>query len=252
MSVRDSFNNYTDGNWLNTPEPGVWSRKHPGSDNGPMFTSEVYIVLKKNGELNFQDKIDYNLRIGQCIDKNGLLNRVPIGQQDGLESVDDHYGVLNGCYELGNTSIPRKILKATIKYLGFLNNVNPGKRTWQSFLVRQPQLVAAMVAASFPSLKNPLHWLARLIAFPFFIAAAISIAISCINTPTDQADPRRLAWHLQNNCKKVSFLCRIASKIWMKRLRKDYGIPMMSAVAAIYYEPKGIDQNPYSKYWITD
>lgn len=252
MAIKDDFSKYFDGNWLASPCPGKWKRKQAGSENGTMFTSEVYIILKKNGQLKEQDKIDYNLRISQCIDnKICLLNRYPIGQNQTQDSPDNYLGVANGCMELGNTSIPRKLLKGWVKYLGFVNNVNPGKKTWQSFLMRQPQIFAAIVAAAFPSLKNPLHYLVRLLAFPFFFVAALTIGISCINIPNDQADPRRLSWHLQNNTKKVSLMCWLASKIWEKRLYKNYGSALMTTVAGEYYFPKGLDQNPYSKWWIT-
>lgn len=250
MSIRDDFKKYIDGNSLNTPLPGTWIAGQSGSDNGVMFTSEYYIMLKKNGQLTDQDKLDYAQKIGQCVGPEGLLNRVPIGQSDGQEGPDDEYGVYNGCMELGNTSIPRKLLWSCIKLKGAMNNVLPGTWTGQSFLIRQPQLLASMVSASFPSLLNPLHWLVRLLSFPLFLIAAVVIATSCINTPLDQADPRRLAWHLQNNVKKVSLFCYLASLIWMHRLNKDYDNGMKD-VAAVYYLPKGLNQNPYSKWWIT-
>ncbi len=250
MGIRDDFKNYVDGNGLNTPLPGTWIAGQSGSDNGTMFSSEFYIMLKKNGQLTDQDKLDYAQKIGQCIDPEGLLNRVPISQNDGLESFDDYYGTLNGCAELGNTDIPRKFLWAFIKYKGSMDNVLPGAWQWQDFLLRQPQLLAAMVSASFPSLLNPLHWLIRLIFCPFFLVSSIIIATSCMWTATNEADPRRLAWHLQNNTKKVSLLCYLASLIWIWRLNKDYANGMKD-VAAEYYFPNGLNQNPYSKWWAT-
>lgn len=247
MSIKDDFSNYIDGNGLCTPSPGTWIAGQSGSDNGPMYTSEMYVMLSKNGQLTDQDKLDYSQKIQQCINAD-LLNRVPKGQDDGQEGPDDLYGVLNGCIELGNTAIPRELLWGCIKDKGSLDNENPGKWQWVAFLIRQPQLLAAMVSSSFPSLLNPLHWLARLLAFPFFFVASMIIATSCMWTSLDQADPRRLAWHLQNNVKKVSLLCWLASKVWMWRLNKNYANGMKD-VAAEYYFPKGLDQNPYSKWW---
>lgn len=251
MGIREDFSNYVDGNGLNTPAPCVPTPGQSGSDNGTMFTSEYYTILKKNSQLSYQDTIDYNQKIGQCVSPTGLLNRVPLGQMASQDGPDNYYGVCNGCIELGNTHIPRMFLKAVLKYKGALNNVNPGTWTTQSFLIRQPQLLAAIVNASFPSLKNPLHWLVRLASFPLYLVAAISIAISCMSTSIDQADPRRLSWHLQNNMKKTSLMCWFASKIWMWRLKKDYP-NKMNDVAALYYCPQGLDQNPYSKYWVSE
>jgi hypothetical protein len=246
MGIREDFSKYIDGNGLNTPNPGTWNPGQSGSDNN-MYTSEYYIILNKNGQLTEQDKTDYENKMNQCIGSD-LLNRVPVGQNDGIEGPDDHYALYNACHELGITSIPRTLLWGCIKYFGAMNNVSPGTWTAQSFLIRQPQLLAAMINAAFPSLLNPVHWLIRLLAFPVYLVAAFSIAISCMGTPTDQADPRRLSWHLQNNVKKTSLMCWLASQIWLRRLGKDYP-NKMTDVAGIYYFPKG--DNPYSRWWVT-
>lgn len=250
MSIKDDFKSYIDGNGLNTPNLGNWTNDQFGSDNGPMYTSEMYIAIKKNNEITEQDKLDYNQKILECITSDGLLNRVPLGQEDGQDGPDDFYGVLNCCIELENTYIPGRLLSGCIKYLGFLNNENPGIKTLQSFLIRQPQLLAAIINSSFPSMLNPLHWLIRLLSFPLYLVAAVSIFISCTGTNIQDTDSRRLSWHLQNNMKKTSLMCKLASIFWLKRLKKDYSNEMKD-VAAIYYSPKGLNNNPYSKWWIT-
>ena len=51
--------------------------------------------------------------------------------------------------------------------------------------------------------------------------------------------------------KKTSLMCWLASKIWMWRLKKDYP-NKMNDVAALYYYPQDLDQNPYSKYWVSE
>ena len=249
MGIREDFKNYIDGNNLNTPAPGTWIAGQSGSDNGPLFTSIYYILLSKNGQLTDQDKVDYANKIDQCIGSD-LLNRVPVGQNDGLEGPDDLYGVLSGCIELDNTDIPRKLLWGCIKYRGSLYNTDPGKWQWQAFLIRQPALLTAMISAAFPSLKNPLHWFARLLSFPLFIFSAFVIAFSNMFEDISDTDTRQLTWTLQNNLKKTSLWCWLASKIWVWRLKKYYGSSLMKAVAGIYYSPNGLDQNPYSKYWI--
>lgn len=245
MSIREEIKAYIDGNGLvapNTVGPNVVQ----GSDNGPMYTSEYYVILKKSGLLTDQDKVDYANKIGSCINKN-LLNRVPTGQNDGQEGPDDYYGVLNACYQLGNTSIPQEFLKAVIEYKGSLDNVNPGSWQWGAVLIRQPQLLASLICASFPSLFNPFHWLVRLACFPFFVYSALVIAVSCIKTPVDQADPRRLAWHLIQVISNRSLLCKIASLLWYNRLRGGYGDAEMKGVASYYYQAG----HPFIKYWVS-
>src|ERR1700676_3254722 len=240
--MKNDFASYFDGNGLLAPNPCP-PGTIKGSGNGTMYISEYYIMLQKSGQLTAQDKLDYTQKINSCIDPNGLLNRTPIGQNDGQEGPDNYYGVLNGCKQLGNTEIPRKFLKAVIKYKGALNNVNPGTWTFQSFLIRQPQLLACMVASAFPNFKNPLHILVRMLFLPFFVYSAIAIAVACMFQDISNTDSRRLAWHLWQNMKGVSLLCRIVGKIWLRRLYKEYPNGMRD-VASVYYKPSPL--NPYS------
>lgn len=245
MKIRDDFKAYTDGNNLLAPNPVPPGTKQ-GSDNGPMFTSEYFIILKRYDSLTVADELEYDARIGQCLNSEGMLCRAP-GDLD-QEGPDDYYGVMNGCIEMENTAIPRKVLWALIKHLGFLNNNQPGKWTGEAFLVRQPQLVCAMISAAFPSLWNPIHWLVRLLALPLYLWSALVLFVSCMNTPSSDTDARRLAWHLGNCVSKVSILNAFAYKVWLHRLYSVFP-DGMQGVAKIYYQPQG--KNPYSDWWTT-
>lgn len=242
MSIQDDFKPYIDGYGLAAPHPvplGVVS----GSDNGPMFTAEM--VMLEN-HVDVCDSIALN-KIHACITNLGMLDRTPNGSQT-QEGPDDYYGVLNMYREQSFTKVPREFLWATIRYLGALNNVSPGTWTGSSFLIRQPQLLCAMINAAFPSLKNPLHYLVRVLAFPLYFYSAAIISTSCMLADVSDSNSRRLGWHLQNNLKRNSILCYLASLIWKRRLYKDYPNGMQD-VAAIYYYPQGLNNNPYSKYW---
>jgi hypothetical protein len=247
MTIKSDFQPYIDGNNLLAPEP-VSPGTVGGSDNGPMYTSEYFIMLKKHGYATQNDIDDFAARINSCITPKGALCRVPVGQNDGQEQVDDYYGTLNGCMELGITSIPRIFLKCMIKNFGCLNNEDPGMWTGDSFMFRQPQLVCAMISAAFPSMKNPMHYMIRLAAFPLYTYSMMVLLFSCLGTPTNQADPRRLAWHLGNNVSKVSILNWFAFRIWKNRLYEDFPSGM-GGVAEIYYQPH--PKNPYSDWWVT-
>lgn len=251
MSIKDDFKQYIDGNGLLAPNPvPIGSLK--GSDNGPMFTAEYYIILKKQGVFTDADKINYLRLINDCIDSSGLLNRVPRGQSDGQEQADDYYGVLDACVHLDDTSIPRKLLWATFNHFGFLNNVPNNPNNADNFLIKQPALLTSMISAAFPKLYNPLHLLIRLVYFPLYVLTAIVIAIACYNIPITETDPRRLSWHVLQINSKVSLLCKIASLIWYKRLYANYGLDGMKAVAQIYYAPQNIKpNNPWATYWVT-
>lgn len=249
MSIRDDFQPYLDGNGLMAPGPQIQPAESKGSDNGPMYLAEFYDILQKNNQIREQDKTDFEQKIGQCIWPQGILCRVPTNQTDSQEQVDDYYGTLSGSKILGNTKIPRQFLWAMIKYQGFMDSTNPGQRwNWNAWMLRQPQLVACMVSAAFPSWENSFHTFLRLLVFPFYLYAAIVISLSCIGTDIGNTDARRLAWHLIQATAPTSILCDLASKIWYSRLYSDYPNGMCD-VAAQYYQPK--NTNPYAKYWIT-
>lgn len=249
MGIRDDFQPYFDGNGMLAPNPQSQPPVGKGCDNAPMFTAEYYDMLEMSGQLTDQDKTDFAQKINQCIWPQGILCRAPLNQPDSQEEVDDYYGVLSGCKLLGNTDIPRNFLGAMFKYATFMDSTTPGKwGNWKAFMLRQPQLIACMVSAGFPSLTNPLHWFARILAFPTYFYAAVVIALSCIGTDIGNTDARRLAWHLVQATKSTSLMCWLASKIWFSRLYRDYPAGM-NDVAAIYYQPK--NTNPYAKYWIT-
>lgn len=245
MSIRDDFKPYVDGNNLLAPSP-VGSNPGKGSDNGVMYTSEYFIMLKKQNLLCAADCADYDNRISKCVGSNGMLNRA--SNDTDQEGPDDYYGVLNGCMELSNVKYPRAFLLALMKNFGFLNNNSPGTLTGSSFMARQPQLTCSMVSAAFPSLKNPLHYLVRLLALPLFIISAVVLLFSCMFTDVSDSDSRRLGWHLGNCVSNVSLLNKLAYKVWLRRLYKDYPNGMNS-VASVYYAPS--PDNPYSKWWIT-
>ena len=249
MALKDEIVPFIDCNGL--VSPSVYLEGHPwGSDNGPMFTAEYYVMLKKLGQLTDQDAIDFNQKISQCITPEGLLCRVPIGKDDGLEGPDDQYGVLNGCMQLGITKIPRGILWCLIRYFGCLNNESPGTWTIKSFLARQSQLIACLVAASFPSWKNPLHIAIRFLFFPWFLYAAIGIAIAGMGQDLGNADYRRLPWHVWQTLKPVSLTCWLAGKIFTKRLYSQYPTGMRG-VAELYYQ-KANPVHPFIEYWVTE
>ena len=96
--IKQDFNSYIDGNNLNTPSPCTPTPGQSGSDNGPMYVSEMYVILKKNGQLTDQDKLDSHTKDRPLHQTRGiLLNRdLPVGQNDGIEGPDDYYGVTNG------------------------------------------------------------------------------------------------------------------------------------------------------------
>lgn len=246
MALRDEIIPFIDGNGLVSPSLSNGQQK--ASDNGVMYSSEYYIMLEKLKQATDQDVADFGQKMLSCLSPEGILCRIPQPVKDGQEGPDDYFGLMNACMQLGNTDIPRKILWAFVRYVGFLNNDDPGKITAKAFMARFPHLTACMVSAAFPSWKNPLHIIARMACLPIYIYAAIILLLGDSLTPPNNTDSRRLSWHCWQCLKGVSLLCRIGGRIWANRLYKDYGSDGMKAVAAIYYH----DAHPFAKYWVTE
>lgn len=216
------------------------------SDNGTMFLSEYMIMIQRSGDCTYDDVQKYQDIIRTCLNWNNNLCRAPGGMDQ--DSVDNHYAIFAAMRVFNVTALPLKIKQAMLSDFGFSNNERPGtirgsdgRINWAAFLVRQPQLVAAMISAS--GSKRFYH-------FPLYLYAALVIATSCHKVDTGDLDARRLCWLLIQSVCPDSLMCRIASKIWFKRLTTQYNLPtatdVMRYIASKYYR----DNHPFSRYWI--
>ncbi len=242
MSLREEIIPYVDGNGLVAPNV-VPEGTMQGSDNGPMFTAEYYIMLNYRQEEApaFRDSAAFVELIQKCCSPPGNLMRAPGSVEQ--EQVDDFYGVLAACrvlslYDWLPWNLAQDMLDHGWKNWGSYNSLFTNKWTKESFMWRQPQLLAAMYAAA-----DRQSWR----TWPLFAYAALVIAISCIGVPVGRTDERRLAWLLIQAVAPVSRMCRLASRLWYRRLYRDYP-DGMRGVAAIYYQ----GDHPFKKYWVDE
>lgn len=218
MSLRQEIGPYIDGNGLVAPNivPPSAGR---GSDNGPMFTSEFFILLNRNKELNQDtDPRVFWALINLCIDSKAELHRAPGDTTP--DAVDDYYGVLAASDELGIKSIPRVFLSNSKQFIRLI----------------QPQvyLMALFAADSY-----------KFYHFPLVIYSSLVLATSGMLTDINNSDSRRLAWLLALVLKKHSALGRLAAMLWERRLIKQYGPQGMRRVAQLYYR----DNHPFQRYY---
>lgn len=159
-----------------------------------------------------------------------------------MEQPDDYYGVLAAAQILKRPKHALDIYNWGMSHKGSFNSIEPSKWTSESFLWRQPGLLAAAIAASGK---------ARWYHTPIFALAALVIATSCIGVPPGETDSRLLSWCLIQAVSPASLLCRLASKLWYARLKKDYptqGLDpnSMRLVAKIYFK----DNHPFGEFFI--
>lgn len=214
---------FTDGNQLVAPH-SVHYGVTQGSDNGPMYTSEFFIAMVRNGENRHNSAIQFTEVLDPCI-QNGILARAPRPQDSDPVGPDNILGFLAACTELQLGIEARGMLKALVRNYGFLPT-GPKKR-WADFYARQPQLLAAMLAAG-----N----CASIFTGPLFVWTALVILLAGRKAPADEADPWRLSWLLIQTTAPVSFVCYLAAKNWRRRLLKTHPRGMRD-VNAVYYEP---------------
>ncbi len=218
MSIKDQFAPYVDGNGLMSNAP-VLPGSIRASDNGPLFTSQYIIMLKKSGELTLNDITTFQRVIGACVDDDMHLHRAPSDPTP--DAPDDYYGVA-----------------AAFSQLEITSNIKLPLDMW-----RQPQLVFAMMASN-QILSRWKFW-----QWPLAIYTALVVLTSCINVEPGNTDERILSWLLIQATKESSVLVKLASIIWFHRLFSTYGPTGMKAVAGIYFLPQG--NNPYQANYIT-
>lgn len=240
MTLRaDIQNGYIDGNGLVSPHH-ITQGELRASDNGVSFSSEYYIQLKKNGELSYQDCLDYVALVDSCALQPGLISRAP--KDIGLQPPDDYISLLAACAQLNINSIPLEMLHWGYNHYGSYNNANPSVWTTASFLWRQPQLFAACRAVALSPKYNPLQCLLN-------AYAALCIAVAGYNAPVNdqQVDKWRLTY-LLSLAMEGSILTSIATKIWKRRMVRLYGPQWLAAIYAIYFKGENGQLHPLAKW----
>lgn len=218
-TIWTAFSMYLDGNNLYAPNPLPPGTKR-GSDNGPLFTSQVLIIRFRNGEGSPAVAENYVNAIQACKTPDGHIHRAPGDLSE--DAPDDYYGVVSGFVEIDQVS-----------------HIKLPLALW-----RQPQLLFAVMASN----KTLSRW--KFWQWPLAIYTSLVVLTSCIGAERGDTDSRILAWHLIQATKKASILVRLASAVWYNRLFSIYPNGMKD-VAAIYFQPNELNQNPYSKYWVT-
>lgn len=240
MSLREQIEaNFLDADGLVSPNPCSPITRN-ASNNGICYTGEYFTLLELTGE---------NYTIGPFIETMkhcqrtlGVLSRSPINDSD-LEGPDDYYGFLSGCYFAPARTLALDSLKYGVHNYGAFNNLNPGHFQWAVMLWRQPQLLAMNIWAAecIPFIYRGFFKLAML---PLTLYVATSIGVSCIGKKqTDGADSWRLTWLLVQLAERNSWICRLASKLWYKRLDNVWG--GMAGVAKNYYHGLPGEDHPF-------
>lgn len=226
MGLKNEIQPYLDSDGLVMPGLGA------PSTNGVMYTGEYMIALCRSGQATDADKVSYCVTIGRCMPTPGLLQRNP-ENTGGQEGPDDYYSLAAALDEIGAELTAKNVIWYGLHHKGSLNNIRPEEFRWNAVLGRQIQLDAVM------------FWAAGYFVGPIMrLYTALVIALACRGTVAG-TDPWRLTWLLVQVASRHSWLCRVASKVWYKRLYKTYP-DGMKGVNALYFQ-KG---HPLAKYVI--
>lgn len=244
--LRDEIIPYTDVNGYVNPYK-VDVTKGRQCDNSTLFTSEYYIMLAKRGELSIFDADKWEYRISDSSVVSGLTVRYP--GDNTTDAPDNIYAILAASKVLNRPDVAYSMLQYGFANDGFFNASNPynienkdGSMDWSTLQWRQFQMLFATYCAA-----DCYRWW-KVWLWGFNVYTALVIATSCINTPTDDSDSRRLCWLLIQATQEDSWLCKLAAYIWFKRAKTQYGVSenVMREVAKRYYQT-GM---PFITYWI--
>jgi hypothetical protein len=210
MSFKEKIKPFIDKFGLVTP----WPAAQGGSGNGVLYSSEYMIELIDRNEYSLADGQNFVRVIRSCMPNKGLLLRAPddFGNQ---QQVDDYYGLFAALVTLGEHEIAEDIFQYGLKHYGSFNIKAPYNWTSISFLWRQPQLLYANLCAA-----NRVRWW-KFWQLPLAIYSAIIIALSNRKSPVNEVNERCIAYMLVR-ATRPSFLCRLAAKLWQKRIDAMY------------------------------
>lgn len=207
--------------------------------NGVLYTAELVALLAKRGELSPQYRQAWIDVMRKCQIVPGLITRSPV-KMDDQEGPDDYVGYAVGAY-ICNPAMAQEVIDYGWKNKGFFNNEVPGtirrkdgKINWSAFLIRQLQLIALFYYAAG---KKPCMFLRMF--------SAVTIAISGLGVGVEHSDPRFLTWMRIQVVGDKDWMHRLATKIWMRRLKKQYANGMKD-VAERYFEPG----HPFATYFV--
>lgn len=198
-------------------------------DNHAMFTAEYNRIRHDLGATA------YSGAMFGFLTPQGQLLRYPGADAD--TSPDDYLGFLNFCVlqNIGRYLFSKQLLDFGIKHYGSMTI------PWSQagFMWRQPQLLAAALSAA-----GHIAWY-TFWYLPLVLYTSLVIAVAGIKAdPVTDQDTRRLSWHLLMVMQESSLLCRLAGKLWWRRLRKQYGEEGMRLVFSRYFTPS----HPFALY----
>ncbi len=127
-------NGYFDQYGLVTP-----SQNSPySSDNGLLYSSQAYILLKRHGEMKPEIESWFKRVVKSCEIEPGLFQRLPLKHgKTRQQGPDDYIGLCAASQE-----IAERVWTYGKKHGFSYNNVEPGKWTLRSFIGRQPPFLA--------------------------------------------------------------------------------------------------------------
>lgn len=198
----------------------------PVSDNGVLFTSQYYILLKEHGLLT-PDDVSAFIHKMRFVNIDGNLKRYP--SDTGKEGPDDYIGLCSASKALG-TIDAHLIYEYGRKTFWNYNNENPDEVTLESWLGRQPGLIGYIKYCA-GHLMNPLE----------FLAIYVGTIITAFGKKEDTSD-KLLALTMVSQLKN-NLLFKPLCSFYLWKIRRTYG--SINELVRVYF---GLN-HPFSKWW---
>lgn len=220
MDIREAFQSSVGDFGLYVPVPGQSS-----SDNGVLWTTEYYLILKRLGILTADDVTRCKELLSQCVNC-GLTLRKP-GDHD-LDSPDNMvaFAVASAAFDLPYAQMILDYGRSTFPHYVY-NVPNPGKFTFQAWLGRQLGLIGFLrICAGYKA-----SILQRL-------ALTIGIYLTSRKSHSDVSD-KLLAQLMTEQLPDNS----VTKRFWNRYVHKEYG--SVNTMVRLFFDPS----SPFTQYW---
>jgi hypothetical protein len=223
MGYIEDLKEYTNKDGFVGPTPCAGSGMM--CDNHALFTAEAFWTSTHNSTPIASLAILGALYT--LVDNNGIIRKYP--GELGYDLSPDNW--------IAISSLPIKT-EDVLEHMWLFDGFADITGTWPAFMYRQLHLLyLQLIVAKSISNYNPLRYLLE-------IYSALVILTAGIKASIDDLDNRKLTYVLIRGVRHKSFLCRLAEKVWWKRLKSQYGPDGMREVYKRYF---GVN-HPLAKY----
>lgn len=195
------------------------------TDNGALFTTEYYLILKRMNFLLSSDLDNYKQIMEDCMQSDGMSQRKP--GDNSQDSPDNMIALAVGSKAFGTNFAQRMLAYGRTTFPKYVyNQPNPGKFTWSAWMGRMPGLIGFMKICAGEK-ANPLELLC-------LYAGVIITMLQPHSNTSDKLLTQIMLEQMPDS---------LIKRLWNKYIKNAYG--GINGVCQIYFPTN----SPFRAYW---